>query len=114
MAFLKILFIFITFFQLYSFAINNNLIVKKIPSNSGTVKLTTTLTVTGTVDFQFKEYELTQPCLGQIESQMTVLKVKNNGHVKNLILGANAGNGIVCEGNCTLENVHWRDVCEVG
>jgi hypothetical protein len=106
-------FVILIVINAYLCAINNSLIIKTIPKSNGVVYLNKTLIVNGTVDFNFVEYQLVQDCLEQLEGQTTVIKVLDGGHVKNLIVGKNAGNGIVCMGNCILENVHWRDVCEV-
>ena len=93
--------------------IDPNLIVTSIPKPTGQVYLEKTQIINGTVDFGYQEVQLIEKCQEQNEKQKSVLTVLNGGHVKNLIVGVNAGNGIVCKGNCTLENVHWRDVCEV-
>lgn len=87
--------------------------VETIPPANGEEKLASTRIITGFVDFNFKRVHLQEACRGQDEHQKDVLLLKNGAHVKNLIVGINAGNGIVCEGNCTLENVFWEDVCEV-
>ena len=91
--------------------INHSLIVTKIPTPTVQVYLNKTLiiNINETVDFGFQEAQLVEKCREQAEDQTTVIKVLNGGHVKNLIVGVNAGNGIVCLGNCILENVHWRD-----
>ena len=93
--------------------IDPNLIVTSIPKPTGQVYFEKTQTINGTVDFGYQEVQLIEKCLEQNEKQKNVLTVLNGGRVKNLIVCVNAGNGIVCRGNCTLENVDWRDVCEV-
>ncbi len=113
---MKILSVFIiiaVLFQISLSAIDKNLIATSIPIPTGQVLLNNTFIVKGTVDFGFQEYQLAEKCREQGEDQKSVLTVLNGGYVKNLIIGPNAGNGIVCKGSCTLENVHWRDVCEV-
>lgn len=63
--------------------------------------------------FKFQEVQLENKCDGKNEKPKDVIRVKNGGHIKNLIVGVNAGNGIVCEGSCILENVDWKEVCKV-
>lgn len=109
----KSIFLIVASLNLILGAVDFSLISTKIPDATGHMFLNKTLYVNGFQDFGFKEVELVDKCLGQAENQKTVIRVSDGGHVKNLILGKNAGNGIVCDGDCTLENVHWRDVCEV-
>ncbi len=105
--------IFLLLVQRLYCSINEDLIARFIPENTGMIFYEKTQIVTGFVDFGFKEVQLTDLCQGQSEQQKTLFRVTNGGHIKNVIIGKNAGNGIVCDGDCTLENVHWRDVCEV-
>jgi hypothetical protein len=52
-------------------------------------------------------------CSGSSESQQPVILVKDGGTVKNVTIQAGAAaDGVHCEGNCTLQNVNWPDVCE--
>ena len=70
-----------------------------------------TITVTGTRDFGGASVGTS--CNGGSESQQPVILVKDGGVVKNVTLTAGAAaDGIHCEGNCTLQNVTWADVCE--
>ncbi len=70
-----------------------------------------TITVTGTRDFGGATVGTS--CSGNSESQQPVILVKDGGTVKNVIIQAGAAaDGIHCEGNCTLQNVTWADVCE--
>ncbi|GAA5160276.1 pectate lyase [Viridibacterium curvum] len=48
------------------------------------------------------------------EGQKPVFKLEDGASLKNVIIagGLNGSDGVHCEGNCTLENVHWEDVCE--
>jgi len=70
-----------------------------------------TITVTGTRDFGGATVGTS--CDGNSESQQPVILVKDGGVVKNVTLAAGAAaDGIHCEGNCTLQNVTWADVCE--
>jgi pectate lyase len=70
-----------------------------------------TITVTGTRDFGGASVGTS--CDGDNESQQPVILVKDGGVVKNVTITAGAAaDGIHCEGNCTLQNVTWADVCE--
>ncbi len=70
-----------------------------------------TITVTGTRDFGGATVGTS--CNGGSESQQPVILVKDGGVVRNVTLQAGAAaDGIHCEGNCTLQNVTWADVCE--
>lgn len=75
------------------------------PVNNGTIE------VTGTFDGGMRRY----CCIGdggQGESQDPVFEIAPGGTLQNVILGAPAGDGVHCEGNCTLRNVWWEDVGE--
>ena len=70
-----------------------------------------TITVTGTLDGGMKRY----CCIGdggQGESQDPVFELAPGATIQNVILGAPAGDGIHCLGNCTIRNVWWEDVGE--
>ena len=49
---------------------------------------------------------------GQGESQDPVFELAPGATIKNVIIGAPAGDGIHCLGNCTIQNVWWEDVGE--
>ncbi|MBE1491719.1 pectate lyase [Plantactinospora soyae] len=75
------------------------------PVNNGTIQ------VSGTFDGGMRRY----CCIGdggQGESQDPVFEIAAGGTLQNVILGAPAGDGVHCEGNCTLRNVWWEDVGE--
>lgn len=75
------------------------------PVNNGTIK------VSGTLDGGMKRY----CCIGdggQGESQDPVFELSNGATIKNVIIGAPAGDGIHCLGTCTIQNVWWEDVGE--
>ncbi|MFC6018259.1 pectate lyase [Plantactinospora solaniradicis] len=75
------------------------------PVNNGTIQ------VTGTFDGGMRRY----CCIGdggQGESQDPVFELAAGATIQNVILGAPAGDGIHCEGNCTIRNVWWEDVGE--
>ena len=75
------------------------------PVNNGTIP------VTGTFDGGMRRY----CCIGDGgpgESQDPVFELAPGATIQNVILGAPAGDGIHCEGNCTIRNVWWEDVGE--
>lgn len=84
-----------------------------VPSAKGNQVLKETMKISGLKDFEFKRIQLSRACEDQSEKQPAVLELEDGAHIKNLIIGKNAGNGVICKGSCTLENVHWEDVCEV-
>ncbi|MFF4623216.1 pectate lyase [Nonomuraea jabiensis] len=49
---------------------------------------------------------------GQGESQDPMSVVADGGTIQNVIIDAPAGDGIHCEGSCTIRNVWWNDVGE--
>jgi len=49
---------------------------------------------------------------GQGESQKPIFDLSDGAHIKNVIIGTPAADGIHCLGTCTLENVWWEDVGE--
>ncbi|MEU4762367.1 pectate lyase [Actinosynnema sp. NPDC023794] len=49
---------------------------------------------------------------GQGESQDPMFVVANGGTIQNVIIDAPAGDGVHCEGSCTIRNVWWNDVGE--
>lgn len=70
-----------------------------------------TIPVSGVFDGGMKRY----CCIGdggQGESQDPVFELAPGATIKNVILGAPAGDGIHCLGNCTIENVWWEDIGE--
>ena len=46
----------------------------------------------------------------QLEGQQSVFRLEEGAVLKNVILGAPAGDGVSCQGNCQLLNVWWEDV----
>ena len=81
------------------------------PTETGAVKLSATVTVTGTFDGHLQRYW----GLGdgsQSESQPALFVVQDGGTIKNVIIGTPAGDGIHCQGSCTIQNVWWLDVGE--
>jgi pectate lyase len=82
------------------------------PTKSDDAGLPTgTIPVSGTFDGGMKRY----CCIGdggQSESQDPVFELAPGATIKNVIIGAPAGDGIHCLGNCTIQNVWWEDVGE--
>ena len=48
----------------------------------------------------------------QDEDQAPVFKLEAGAHLKNVVLGAPAADGIQCHGDATLENIVWEDIGE--
>ena len=70
-----------------------------------------TVNVSGTFDGGMKTY----CCIGdgsQSESQDPMFEIANGGTLQNVILGSPAGDGVHCEGTCTIRNVWWNDIGE--
>ncbi|MBO3736503.1 pectate lyase [Actinoplanes flavus] len=81
------------------------------PSSAGTVSISSTVNVSGTFDGGMKTY----CCIGdgsQSESQDPMFKIANGGTLQNVIIGSPAGDGVHCEGTCTIRNVWWNDIGE--
>ncbi|MFC7533204.1 pectate lyase [Actinoplanes sp. GCM10030250] len=81
------------------------------PSSAGSVSISGTVNVSGTFDGGMKTY----CCIGdgsQDESQDPMFKIANGGTLQNVILGSPAGDGVHCEGTCTIRNVWWNDIGE--
>ena len=81
------------------------------PSSTGSVRINATVNVSGTFDGGMKTY----CCIGdgsQSESQDPMFKIANGGTLQNVILGSPAGDGVHCEGTCTIRNVWWNDIGE--
>ncbi|MFD1372149.1 pectate lyase [Actinoplanes sichuanensis] len=81
------------------------------PSSAGNVSISGTVSVSGTFDGGMKTY----CCIGdgsQNESQDPMFKIANGGTLQNVIIGSPAGDGVHCEGTCTIRNVWWNDIGE--
>ncbi|SCG39083.1 pectate lyase [Micromonospora coxensis] len=81
------------------------------PSPKGSQKVNSTIKVSGTLDGGLKRYYGIGDG-GQGESQDAMFELAAGATLKNVIIGAPAGDGVHCEGNCTLINVWWEDVGE--
>ncbi len=80
------------------------------PTATGTTNLTATKAVSGTYDGGLKRFQGWGG--SQDEDQDPLFDVANGGTLKNVIIGNKAGDGVHCEGTCTLQNVWWEDVGE--
>ncbi|GIF08428.1 pectate lyase [Actinoplanes siamensis] len=81
------------------------------PSSTGSVSVSGTINVSGTFDGGMKTY----CCIGdgsQSESQDPMFSIANGGTLQNVIIGSPAGDGVHCEGTCTIRNVWWNDIGE--
>ena len=84
------------------------------PTATGTVAVSSSISVSGTLDGGLKRYYGTG-ALGtsdQSESQDPIFNLAAGATLKNVILGAPAADGVHCAGSCTLTNVWWEDVGE--
>ncbi len=81
------------------------------PSSAGSVSVSGTINVTGTYDGGMKTF----CCIGdgsQDEDQDPMFSIANGGTLQNVIIGSPAGDGVHCEGTCTIKNVWWNDIGE--
>ncbi|NSL54268.1 pectate lyase [Uliginosibacterium aquaticum] len=88
-----------------------------IPAATGTVINPTTVTIPAntTKDYGFQRIGISaQAASCDDEGQKPVFLLEDGAVLKNVIIhgGLNGSDGVHCKGNCTLENVHWEDVCE--
>ncbi|MFT3736984.1 MAG: pectate lyase [Rhodocyclaceae bacterium] len=88
-----------------------------IPPATGTTINSTTVTIPAntTKDYGFMRIGITpQASDCDAEGQKAVFVLEDGASLKNVIIagGLNGSDGVHCKGNCTLENVHWEDVCE--
>lgn len=82
------------------------------PTPTGQVKVNDTISVPSSgLDGGLKRYYGIGDG-GQGESQDPMFVLAPGATLRNVILGAPAGDGVHCEGNCTLINVWWEDVGE--
>ncbi|KAF2820153.1 hypothetical protein CC86DRAFT_428642 [Ophiobolus disseminans] len=86
-----------------------------IPSRVGdVVALPSASAITGSVDLGNREFDRGQPCNSDADtgSANAVFVLADGASLSNVIIGANALEGVHCNGTCTLTNVWFRDVCE--
>jgi hypothetical protein len=81
------------------------------PTETGSVKLSDTMAVSGSFDGGNKRYYGIGDG-GQSESQDPMFDLAAGATLSNVIIGAPAGDGVHCAGSCTLRNVWWLDVGE--
>ncbi|MEU2199732.1 pectate lyase [Isoptericola sp. NPDC019482] len=81
------------------------------PTATGDQDVTETIEVSGTFDGELVRYG----GIGsgdQEEGQDPIFRLEDGAVLKNVILGEDAGDGVHCDGTCTLQNVWWEDVGE--
>jgi pectate lyase len=81
------------------------------PTDTGSVHQTTTRDVGTYFNGGMKRYYGIGDG-GQGEGQDPMFVVSDGGTIENVIIDAPAGDGIHCEGSCTIRNVWWNDVGE--
>ncbi|MEV5611356.1 pectate lyase [Streptomyces sp. NPDC052225] len=84
------------------------------PEAKGTKAVSSTISVSGTLDGGYKRYYGSGDLGGdgQDEGQDPIFDLKDGAVLKNVIIGSPAADGVHCEGSCTLQNVWWEDVGE--
>ncbi|TLD27922.1 pectate lyase [Venturia nashicola] len=88
-----------------------------LPAAAGTSMLAAAQTIAAGESFDGKMFLFDRSdntCAGQKEggAKDGVFVVMAGGHLSNVIIGPNNGEGVHCMGPCFLENVWWKDVCE--
>ncbi|KAF3039596.1 hypothetical protein E8E12_009379 [Didymella heteroderae] len=86
-----------------------------IPTRVGEItSLPSPSIITGSVDLGNKEFDRGQPCDSDEDtgSDNAVFILEDGASLSNVIIGADALEGVHCTGSCTLTNVWFRDVCE--
>ncbi len=79
------------------------------------VSLSAPSSISGSKDFgNNKGVRSRTPCNSDVDtgSDSTIFILKDGATLSNVIIDANALEGVHCEGACTLKNVWFRDVCE--
>jgi hypothetical protein len=87
----------------------------KWPSSVGsTVNISGTKSISGVYDGGMAVHEgtLNDCSTGDQSSTKPIFDVADGGTVKNVIFGKNVGDGIHCEGSCTIDNVWFPYVCD--
>lgn len=86
------------------------------PSGMGSTTVNSVITVgsgeTYDGEMQVHEGSLEDCSTGNQDTVEPLIDVQNNGTVRNIIFGKNIGDGIHCEGSCTIENVWFPYVCD--
>ncbi|WP_433118251.1 pectate lyase [Micromonospora sp. CA-246542] len=81
------------------------------PTPTSSQKVDATIPVSGTFDGGLRRYYGIGDG-GQSESQDPMFELAAGATLRNVIIGTPAGDGVHCEGDCTLVNVWWEDVGE--
>jgi hypothetical protein len=81
------------------------------PTPAESVKVSATIAVSGTRDLGMRRYFGIGDG-GQGESQDPMFELADGAVLKNVVIGAPAGDGVHCKGSCKLINVWWEDVGE--
>ncbi|KAL1643558.1 hypothetical protein SLS58_004918 [Diplodia intermedia] len=70
--------------------------------------------ISGYVDYKMAEFDRGKPCTSDKDqgSGEAVFVLAPGATLANVIIGADAFEGVHCQGSCTLLNVWFRDVCE--
>lgn len=90
-------------------------IPSSIPSATGTeTRSSTTVLPAGVHNFNNKRIGVQNPKGCDGEGQPAVFELADGATLTNVIIagGTPGANGVVCKGNCTLQNVYWEDICE--
>jgi hypothetical protein len=84
------------------------------PTGSGSKSLGGGMTVTGVYDGGMAVHEgtLNDCSTGDQDSTTPLFDVANGGTVKNVVMGRRVGDGIHCQGSCTIENVWFPQICD--
>ena len=77
---------------------------------AATAFATTTVPAGTTFDGGGKSFGTT--CDGGSESRQPVFLLKDGATLKNAVITKNGADGVHCEGNCTINNAVWQDVCD--
>ncbi|KAJ4989321.1 pectate lyase [Stagonosporopsis vannaccii] len=87
-----------------------------IPARNGDVKVLKeprTILKGTTVNLAYQEFDRGMKCAdGDTGSDNAVFILEDGATLENVIIGANALEGVHCQGACTVRNVWFRDVCE--
>lgn len=87
-----------------------------IPARVGNVqilKAVETIPAGETRNYGYREFSRGMKCAkGDTGTKNAVFLLKDGATLENVIIGADALEGVHCEGRCTVRNVWFRDVCE--
>lgn len=81
------------------------------PTATGDEEVSETIEVSGTFDGELVRYGGFADG-DQGEGGDPMFRLEDGAVLKNVILGEDPGDGVHCDGTCTLENVWWEDVGE--